>query len=213
MEHPYYTVKQATEEVYIIQKSKFISHIFHIEEEAEALSHIEAIRKTHWKANHNCFAYVIGETSHIQKASDDGEPSGTAGVPILEVIKKQHLRDTLVVVTRYFGGIKLGAGGLIRAYSTSTSIGIEAAGIIERVPVSLFTVSFDYPLWGAVQNALSHSPYILNQTTYTDKITLEIAVRSSDINTFEPWITNLCNGQNTLTHLRDDYIEVDHKKD
>jgi uncharacterized YigZ family protein len=212
MNYPYYTVKQSSEEAYIVQKSKFISHVFHIQEESEAVSIIEAIRKTHWKANHNCFAYVLGETSHIQKASDDGEPSGTAGVPILEVLKKQNLRDTLVIVTRYFGGIKLGAGGLIRAYLTATSTGIEAAGIIERVPVSLFSVTLDYPLWGAVQNALMQSPYLLNNTAYTDKITLKIAVRLSDSDTFESWITNLCHGQNTLSHLRDDFIEVDCQK-
>lgn len=205
----YYTVKNSIENEFIVQKSKFISHIHHVETEADAQSLIQTISKTHWKANHNCFAYVLGKTSHIQKASDDGEPSGTAGVPILEVLKKQELRDTLVVVTRYFGGIKLGAGGLIRAYSTSTSNGIEAAGMIERVSVTIFQVILDYPLWGTVENALKNSPYLLNDTVYTDQITLELGVKDQDLNGFEPWIMNLCNGQVSLTQMTESFVEVD----
>lgn len=209
MTNSYYTVKNTIENEYIVQKSKFISHVHHVENEDEAQALIQSISKTHWKANHNCFAYVLGETSHIQKASDDGEPSGTAGVPILEVLKKLDLRDTLVVVTRYFGGIKLGAGGLIRAYSTATSNGIQATGVVERVPVTIFQVTLDYPLWGSVENALKHSPYLLNDITYTDKITLDLGVKQQDQADFEPWITNLCNGQVSITNLKNSFIEVD----
>lgn len=209
MSNHYYTVKKTIENEYVVQKSKFISHVMRVHDEEEAQSRIQAISKEHWKANHNCYAYVIGDTSHIQKASDNGEPSGTAGAPILEVLKKQELRDTLVVVTRYFGGIKLGAGGLIRAYSTATSSGIKAAGIIERLPVSIYTVTFDYSFWGAVENQLKPAPYILRETSYTENVTLELGIRESDVPGFEPWIQNLCNGQVAIDFLKDAFIEVD----
>lgn len=209
MSSTYYTIKHSIEHEYIVQKSKFISQVSRIKDEADAQAQIQEISKKHWKANHNCFAYVLGETSHIQKASDNGEPSGTAGVPILEVLKKQDLRDTLVVVTRYFGGIKLGAGGLIRAYSTATSSGIEVAGIVERVPVSIYQATLDYPLWGTVENALTHSPYLLNDISYTEKITIELGIKEANKQEFEPWINNLCNGQVELKPLRESYIEVD----
>ncbi len=112
----YFTVKQRGEHEIVIQKSRFIAHFARVETEEEAQDFIQEIKKQHWSATHNCSAYLIGEQDQIQKANDDGEPSGTAGVPMLEVLKKRELKDTVVVVTRYFGGIKLGAGGLIRAY-------------------------------------------------------------------------------------------------
>lgn len=111
----YYTVKQEDFDQLIIQKSRFIGYVKRVETEEEAQEFIQTIKKKHHDATHNCSAYMVGEHNQIQKANDDGEPSGTAGVPILEVLKKQDLKDTVVVVTRYFGGIKLGAGGLIRA--------------------------------------------------------------------------------------------------
>src|SRR5699024_7098601 len=117
----YYTVKYKGADEVVIQKSRFIGYVKRVESEEEAQNFIQEIKKKHHDATHNCSAYVIGENDQIQKANDDGEPSGTAGIPILEVIKKQHLKDTAVVVTRYFGGIKLGAGGLIRAYGGTTS--------------------------------------------------------------------------------------------
>ena len=117
----YFTVKGYGEHEIIIEKSRFICYVSRATTEEEAQSFIQNIKKKHWDATHNCSAYLIGAHDQIQKANDDGEPSGTAGVPMLEVLKKRKLKDTVVVVTRYFGGIKLGAGGLIRAYSKSTS--------------------------------------------------------------------------------------------
>ncbi|MFN3365304.1 MAG: IMPACT family protein, partial [Exiguobacterium mexicanum] len=109
-----YTIKQDGEYEVVIQKSKFIAHFKRVTSEEEAQAFIQAIKKAHWNANHNCSAYIIGERNEFQKANDDGEPSGTAGLPMLEVLRKRELKDTVVVVTRYFGGIKLGGGGLIR---------------------------------------------------------------------------------------------------
>src|SRR5690625_4457046 len=117
----YYTVKKEGSVQMTIQKSRFIGYVKRVETEEDAQDFIQEIKKKHHDATHNCSAYIIGEHDQIQKANDDGEPSGTAGIPMLEVLKKQKLKDTAVVVTRYFGGIKLGAGGLIRAYGNTTS--------------------------------------------------------------------------------------------
>src|SRR5690606_36119864 len=117
MLNKYYTVKQAGSHEIIIQKSRFIGYVERVNTENEANEFIQKIKKQHYNATHNCSAYIIGDHDQIQKANDDGEPSGTAGIPMLEVLKRLNLKNTAVVVTRYFGGIKLGAGGLIRAYS------------------------------------------------------------------------------------------------
>src|SRR5690625_3970862 len=124
----YYTVKTDGTHEINIQKSRFIGYIARVTSEDKAQSFIQTIKKKHYDATHNCSAYLIGEHDQIQKANDDGEPSGTAGVPMLEVLKKLSLKNTVVVVTRYFGGVKLGAGGLIRAYSKVTSETIKSTG-------------------------------------------------------------------------------------
>jgi uncharacterized YigZ family protein len=209
MTYPYYTVKKPTMVEITIQKSRFIGHVRRISSEEEARSAIEAISKEHWKANHNCYAYVVGEDSGIQKASDNGEPAGTAGVPILEVIKKKNLCDTLIVVTRYFGGIKLGAGGLIRAYSKTASAAISASGIVERLAMKVFAVKIDYSLYGTIENALRETPYLTKNTTFTDIVTIEIAVRMDEADIFTGWMTNLCNGACSITELGETFLEVD----
>ncbi|MER2141095.1 MAG: YigZ family protein, partial [Priestia megaterium] len=128
----YYTVKQEGSHEITIQKSRFICHMKRVTTEEEAQQFIQDIKKQHWNATHNCSAYLIGERDQFQKANDDGEPSGTAGVPMLEVLKKRGLKDTVVVVTRYFGGIKLGAGGLVRAYGKSVSEALNELGTVKR---------------------------------------------------------------------------------
>jgi len=209
MSHAYYTIKQHAENEIIIQKSKFIAHVVHVENESDAQQCISNVNKTHWKSNHNCYAYVIGESNKVQKSSDDGEPSGTAGIPILEVLKKKNLRDTLVIITRYFGGIKLGAGGLIRAYSQATSAGIIASGIIERIPVILCRVTLDYSLLGLVENALQHSSYIKHEIIYAENVTLEISVREYEVTDFTDWINNLTNGQSAILKMGESFVEMD----
>jgi uncharacterized YigZ family protein len=209
MQQPYYTAKKTAITEIIIQKSRFIGFIGRITSEEEAKSTIEAISKEHWKANHNCYAYVIGEDSHIQKASDNGEPAGTAGVPILEVLKKKELRDTIIVVTRYFGGIKLGAGGLIRAYSKSASEAINASGIVERVPIKIFSVTVEYPLYGSVENALLGSDYIIQDTEFTENVKIKIAVRVNLADTFKEWMTNTCSGACNISEVEETFLEVD----
>jgi uncharacterized YigZ family protein len=205
----YFTVRQeVSEHEIIIQKSRFIAHIKRAENEGEAQEFIQALKKKYWDANHNCSAYLIGENDHIQKANDDGEPSGTAGVPILEVLKKKKLKDTVVVITRYFGGIKLGAGGLIRAYGKATSEGLEAAGIVERRLVQVIHVKIDYTWLGKVEKELRESEYIIKEIHYLDTVEVEVYVNEDQVSVFIDWLTELTNGQADLKKGETDYLEV-----
>lgn len=205
----YYTVKKESTHELIIQNSRFLAHVKRVEDEKDAQDYIDKINKEHWKANHNCYAYVIGENQNIQKASDDGEPSGTAGVPILEVLKKKDLRDTLVVVTRYFGGIKLGAGGLIRAYSKATSEGIQASGIVERRLMTIVQTTLDYTLLGHIENELRQSDYQIKSIDYTDHVTIQTYVPDHLLEEFISWMTDKSSGQATITNGEKEYLESD----
>jgi uncharacterized YigZ family protein len=191
----YYTVKGLGENEIVIERSRFIAHVSRAESEEEAQLFIQTIKKKHWDATHNCSAYLIGENNQIQKANDDGEPSGTAGVPILEVLKKKNLKDTVVVITRYFGGIKLGAGGLIRAYGKATSEGINAVGIVERKLMRITHTKADYTWLGKIENELRNSVYTLKEIHYLDQVEIETYVKESDIPNFIAWMTELTNGQ------------------
>ncbi|MDI3233622.1 YigZ family protein [Exiguobacterium antarcticum] len=205
----YYTVKENGFHEIIIQKSRFITYLARATSEKEAQGFIADLKKKHHDANHNCSAYVIGERNEIQKANDDGEPSGTAGVPMLEVLKKRNLRNTVVVVTRYFGGIKLGGGGLIRAYGTSVSEALNAVGIIERVAHDLVEVTVDYTWLGKLENELRATPHIIEQIHYLDHVKIDVWVEEKDVPSFIDWMTNLTNGQAVLEKTVSRYIERD----
>jgi uncharacterized YigZ family protein len=195
----YYTVKSYGEHEINIQKSRFIAYVGRAETEQEAQEFIQNIKKKHWDATHNCSAYLIGEHDQIQKANDDGEPSGTAGVPILEVLKKRKLKDTVVVVTRYFGGIKLGAGGLIRAYGKATSEGLNATGIVERKLMRVMHTTIDYTLLGKVENELRSSAYSIKEIHYLDKVEIETFVEDGQTDHFTAWMVEMTNGQGEIT--------------
>ncbi|MFK3936015.1 YigZ family protein [Alkalihalobacillus sp. NPDC078783] len=209
--HPtYLTTHDNRSHEIIIQKSRFISHFKHTPSEVEAQAFILEIKKEHAGANHNCSAYVIGENNDLQKANDDGEPSGTAGVPMLEVLKKRNVRNTTVVVTRYFGGIKLGAGGLIRAYSRSVSDGLDAVGMIQRLLVHEVSISFDYGWLGKMENELRNSSFQIKTFDYAENVQVTLFVEPSDLSSFKEWIINLTNAQvqineGTMTYLNQDY--------
>ncbi len=207
MLHSYYTVKGYGEHEIEIQKSRFIAYIDRAETEEEAQEFIQSIKKKHWNANHNCSAYLIGENDLIQKANDDGEPSGTAGVPILEVLKKKHLKDTVVVITRYFGGIKLGAGGLIRAYGKATSEGLSATGIVERKLMRIVHTTVDYTWLGKIENELRSSVYQLKEIHYLDKVKIETYVEEAQTETFKEWMVELTSGQCELREGDIQYLE------
>ncbi|MGE8080472.1 YigZ family protein [Peribacillus loiseleuriae] len=203
----YLTVKGKGEHEIIIEKSRFISHIARTESEEEAQAFIQHIKKLHKDATHNCSAYLIGEHDQIQKALDDGEPSGTAGVPILEVLKKKGLKDTTVVVTRYFGGIKLGAGGLIRAYSKSTSEGIDATGVVERKLMRVIATYIDYTWLGKLENELRSSIYEVKEIHYLENVMIETYVEETGKEAFMTWMTELTNGQSRMNEGEQLYLE------
>lgn len=205
----YYTVKRYGENEIVIEKSRFIAHIARATTEEEAQEFIQTIKKKHWNATHNCSAYLIGKNDQIQKANDDGEPSGTAGVPILEVLKKRHLKDTVVVVTRYFGGIKLGAGGLIRAYGKATSEGINATGVVERRLMKVMHTKVDYTWLGKIENELRSSIYNVKEIHYLDTVEIETFVEEIQTDTFTEWMIELTNGQCEVREGEMLYLEKD----
>lgn len=185
---------EGTHEI-VIEKSRFICHLSRVSTEEEAQNFINHIKKQHWNATHNCSAYVIGENDQIQKANDEGEPSGTAGVPMLEVLKKRNLKDTCAVVTRYFGGIKLGAGGLIRAYGKSVSEGLNHVGVVERKLMRVMHTTVNYTWLGKLENELRESPYQIKDIHYADDVEFETYVKESEKQAFTKWITELTNGK------------------
>ncbi|WP_226529272.1 YigZ family protein [Metabacillus niabensis] len=205
----YYTVKGYGEHEIIIQKSRFICYVERVTTEEEAIGFIQKIKKKHHDANHNCSAYLIGENDQIQKANDDGEPSGTAGVPMLEVLKKKKLKDTVVVVTRYFGGIKLGTGGLIRAYGKSVSEGLQATGMVERKLMRIMNTNIDYTWLGKVENELRSSTYLLKEIHYLNDVNVEAYVEEEKKTDFIEWMTELTNGQGDISEGDVVYLEED----
>lgn len=195
----YRTIKEDNQHEVEIKKSRFICFLKRIETEEEAKAFIQQIKKEHWKANHNCSAFVLGDHHEIQRSSDDGEPSGTAGVPMLEVMKKNDLINVCAVVTRYFGGTKLGAGGLIRAYSGSVAQAIVHTGIVEgRLQQEVF-VQLDYSNWGKMENFIASENLAVKDTQFTDRVVVICMVDENQVDDFEAQVTDLLNGQVSFT--------------
>ncbi|NGZ75980.1 YigZ family protein [Saccharibacillus alkalitolerans] len=191
----YKTVRSEGQKEIVIRKSRFIGHIRPVSTEEEAIAFIDEIKKLHRDATHNCSAYLLGERDEIQRQSDDGEPSGTAGKPILEVLKNRELKNVAVVVTRYFGGIMLGAGGLIRAYADGAVAAVEAGEEITRVLHTQIFVTIDYTWHGKVENELREREVRTGDTQFTDKVTLLCLPPSGEADRFISWITDLTQGQ------------------
>lgn len=205
----YLTIQSDGKHEIIIEKSRFICHLMRVTTESEAQTFIQTIKKEHRDATHNCSAYIIGENDQFQKAHDDGEPSGTAGVPMLEVLKKKKLKNIAVVVTRYFGGTKLGAGGLVRAYGSAVSETIQTIGIVECTLATIIKCSFAYSLVGKIENALEQKNYQISDKEFTDKVVFHVFVDNDDIPHFRKWITEMANGQLELTESTQKYREKD----
>lgn len=153
---PYKTIKEGSEIELVINRSRFIGRCFPVKTEQEALDILSDIRKTHWDATHNCYAYCIGSQGNCARYSDDGEPGGTAGLPMMEVLRHRQVTDVLCIVTRYFGGILLGTGGLVRAYSRSCSEALEKAGVVRMAPGQIYTFAVPYSQWTLFQQIVSH---------------------------------------------------------
>lgn len=206
--HIYKTTAENGTASYEIQKSRFIAYTSHVETEAEARDFVTAIKKKHFDARHNCSAWVLGADSSQQKSNDDGEPGGTAGNPILEAIKQHGLTNVVVVVTRYFGGIKLGAGGLIRAYSHTASLGLEATPCLEVKPFCLMEAEMDYSLLGTVENWIRNEELRTGETAYLDKVTVRLLVEPADCEAISTELTNLTAAQCKITIHKPEYMSL-----
>lgn len=190
----YLTVKDETKSEFTEKKSLFIGHACRVYSEEEAIKFIEKIKTIHKDATHNVPAYIIGENREIQRYSDDGEPQGTAGIPALEVLKKKELTDTVIVITRYFGGTLLGSGGLIRAYSKAASLAVEEAGIVEKVKGSPLYISCGYDLLGKIQYNCGQNSWYIENIEYTDKIKLLIFVAKDNLDKLKNTFTEITKG-------------------
>ena len=206
--HIYKTTAENGTASYEIQKSRFIAYTSHVETEAEARDFVTAIKKKHFDARHNCSAWVLGADSSQQKSNDDGEPGGTAGNPILESIKQHGLTNVVVVVTRYFGGIKLGAGGLIRAYSHTASLGLEATPCLEVKPFCLMEAEMDYSLLGTVENWIRNEELRTGETAYLDKVTVRLLVEPADCEAISTELTTLTAAQCKITIHEPEYMSL-----
>ena len=183
------------EEELIEKKSRFIATVKPVDSEEEALEFIAAIKKKYWNARHNCFAFVIGERQEIQRCSDDGEPQGTAGRPMLDVLLGEDVHNVAVVVTRYFGGILLGTGGLVRAYSRSVQLGLEASTIIEKIKGSRITIQTDYNGVGKLQYLLGQRGIPIVDSQYTDVVKLELMVEEAAVTELHEAVTEATSGR------------------
>lgn len=204
----YRTIYRYGEDEIIINKSRFIGYALPIETEQDALDFIDKIRVKHRDATHNVYAYVVGKDNNIQRFSDDGEPSGTAGIPALEVIKKEDLRNVVVVVTRYFGGIKLGAGGLIRAYTKGAKIGLEAGIIVDMVLHTKLKLRIDYNIYGTVENYLMTNGYIVDEIVYDDGVNIYVYIDNSQVGFFKKVITDLTSGRAVIEYEGEEYLAM-----
>lgn len=191
-----------------IKKSRFICSLFRVTSEEEARERIEATRKQYWDANHNCTAWIIGPGQRLQRSSDDGEPSGTAGVPMLEVLRRRELTDTLAIVTRYFGGTLLGAGGLIRAYGGAVSAAVDAVGVVERKPLAVQTLVASYDDAGRIEHAIRASDYPLDEVAYSTDVRFELVMEPEQVDGFAHWIGELTNGAIRPDNGGTRYVEV-----
>ncbi|MFD1419605.1 YigZ family protein [Lactiplantibacillus songbeiensis] len=208
MSKPYYTIATDAVAEQTIKKSRFIVHLYRITDEPMAQAKLAAACAADPKATHHCFAYMLGTDDHIQRMSDDGEPSGTAGVPILEALKLNELHDVLAVVTRYFGGIKLGAGGLIRAYNSTPVLGIQAVGKVQRCLQTKLAITLDYKNVDTLNYYLNQQQLTTLTTDYGVQVTIVIAVNATDSATTQTAITNLLSGQVSFDDQGQQFTEI-----
>ena len=193
------TIKEDGQVQEEIKKSRFICHAKRVYSEEEARDFITAIKKEHYKATHNCSAFIVGERSEIKRTSDDGEPSGTAGIPMLGVLENHNLTNVCVVVTRYFGGIKLGAGGLIRAYAGSVALAVKEIGIIEIKEQAGIQIHMTYAQYQEYGNFLKEHNLIELETNFTDQVDTMIFIDKEKKNGIKADLIEFFNGKVTLT--------------
>lgn len=193
----YRTVAGRGEAEIIVKKSRFIGQVCPVNSEEEAAAFVAEIKRKHYDAAHNCHAWIIDPLN--QRSSDDGEPAGTAGRPILEVLRKENLEQVAVVVTRYFGGVLLGANGLVRAYSHACKAGLEAAGMGRMLPHRKLTVAVDYALYGRLENQIRERELTVLDTAFAELVTVTLGVPAAEAQAVAHWLTDVTNGQAAVT--------------
>lgn len=202
---PYKSVKQCSEAEYTVNRSRFIGRCFPVDSEEAALCLLGDIRKKHWDATHNCFAYRIGDNA-AARFSDDGEPGGTAGKPIMDVLTGRELTNVLCVVTRYFGGILLGAGGLVRAYSKSAADAVTKAGMVSYLPGTILDIPMDYSRYGALEGFIRANAEVRN-VAFAQNVVVTAAVEDTNLLKFMKEVTERSDGRCTPVTIGTGYMK------
>lgn len=208
MDIEYKTVEKESFDEFTEKKSRFIGYVCPVKTQAEATEFISKIKSKHWDATHNVSAYVLRE-NNIQRSSDDGEPSGTAGVPVLDVLLKEKLVDVCVVVTRYFGGILLGAGGLIRAYSHGSKIAVESGNIINMSLCKVFTVSVDYSFYERLNILLSSVKANIDNTEFADNVKVTFSIKAELKDFLQSRLTEQSNGKYLINEIGEKFAKTE----
>lgn len=203
----YRTVEKEADDFFVEKKSRFIGYAKPVKTQEEAVEFINLIKQKHWDAKHNVYAYVLRD-NNIQRYSDDGEPSGTAGVPVLDVILKENVTDVCVVATRYFGGVLLGTGGLVRAYSHTSKIALEAANIITMAQCNIEKVKVDYSFYEKYNTLISSVGANIINTEFSDGVEITVSIRENDTQLLNDKLIDMSNGQYSLTHISTEYAKI-----
>lgn len=203
----YKTIAKRSEDEFIIKRSKFIGHICPVKSRDEAVGFINEIKSKHWDATHNVYAYIL-RSDNYKKYSDDGEPQGTAGLPSLDVLEKEGLSDCCVVTTRYFGGIMLGAGGLVHAYSHTAKLAVDAGGIAVMRLCNIVKVSCDYSFYGRLPSLIAEYGGMLDNTDYSDNVTVTFKMPVIKQNAFDEKLIDLSFGKYGCEKIGEIYAET-----
>lgn len=203
----YRTVEKESFDEFIEKKSRFIGYVKPVKTQEEAVTFINSIKSKHWDATHNVSAYVLRE-NNIQRSSDDGEPSGTAGVPVLDVLLKENLVDVCVVVTRYFGGVLLGAGGLIRAYSHGSKIAVESGNIITMAPCKILQIHVDYSFYDRLNVILDEFKANIEDTVFAENISVIFSLKEEKVDKLNSKLTEISFGKYSLLELGEKFAKV-----
>ena len=205
------TIKENSYDEFVEKKCTFRTHLVRVTSEEEAREFIQKMKKKHYDATHVCSCYVVGDNNEITRANDDGEPSGTAGAPMLDVLVKNEIKNVCATVIRYFGGTKLGTGGLVRAYGGGVINALKNATLVERKDALEIRLELDYSLNGKIEYEIEKTNFIVNNLEYTDKIIYTIYVMEEDYYSFQSWIANLTNGQFKILSTHEKQLEFDIK--
>lgn len=203
----YKTIKQYEQDFFIEKKSKFIGHIKPVKTQQQAIDFVNQIKQKYFDARHNVYAYIL-DNGKIKKYSDDGEPQGTGGIPVLDVLQKENLTDVCVVITRYFGGIMLGGGGLVRAYSKGAKIAIDASEIVNMYLCDKLKINIDYNLFGKLNHILPKYNLKILKQDFNENIDIEFLIDNNDYNNFCNYIKDISNGQVEVLNLGQEFYNI-----